>query len=289
MVDFVDIDPVTLNMSVAALAEKLAIAEKEGKLPKVIIPVHFSGRSCDMREIAQLARQHGIRIIEDASHAIGATYLGRPVGCCEYSDISVFSFHPVKIITTGEGGMLLTNDQQLATRAARLRSHGITRETTEMCGSNEGPWYYEQIELGFNYRLTDLQATLGLSQLARLDSFIAQRRAIAEAYDLKLGHLDISLPPPSNDSAWHLYPVRIPNGRRANVFAELRKRGISPQVHYIPVHLQPYYRNLGFSPGNFPNAEAYYQEALSLPIFPELSDTDQDLVVQALSATLAST
>jgi UDP-4-amino-4,6-dideoxy-N-acetyl-beta-L-altrosamine transaminase len=286
-VDFVDIDPATLNMSVAALAEKLAIAKNTGKLPKAIIPVHFSGRSCDMRAIAQLAHQHGIRIIEDASHAIGAEYCGRPVGCCEYADISVFSFHPVKIITTGEGGMLLTNDPQLAKRATSLRSHGITREESEMQSTSEGPWYYEQIELGFNFRMTDLQAALGLSQLARLESFIERRRAIAEHYDQQLQHMGIGLPAPSSDSAWHLYPIRIPDSRRATVFAELRQHGIGTQVHYIPVHLQPYYRNLGFSPGDFPAAEAYYQQALSLPIYPDLSDSDLDSVIRALTATLA--
>lgn len=285
-VDFVDIDPATLNMSVAALAEKLAIAQKAQALPKAIIPVHFSGRSCDMREIADLARPYGIRVIEDASHAIGARYRGRPVGCGEYSDICIFSFHPVKIITTGEGGMLLTNDPQLANRASRLRSHGITRDPAEMQGPNEGPWYYQQIELGFNYRLTDLQAALGLSQLSRLEDFIARRQAIAERYERQLQHLAIGLPAPSQDSAWHLYPVRIADGQRDTVFAELRSRGIGTQVHYIPVHLQPYYRNLGFSTGDFPATETYYRQALSLPIYPELTDMDQNAVIQTLSDIL---
>lgn len=285
-VDFVDIDPATLNMSVAALAKKLAIAQKAQALPKAIIPVHFSGRSCDMREIADLARPYGIRIIEDASHAIGAQYRGRPVGCGEYSDICIFSFHPVKIITTGEGGMLLTNDAQLASRAGRLRSHGITRDPAEMQGASEGPWYYQQIELGFNYRLTDLQAALGLSQLSRLTGFIVRRQAIAERYERQLQHLAIGLPAPSQDSAWHLYPVRIPDGQRDTVFAELRSRGIGTQVHYIPVHLQPYYRNLGYSTGDFPAAEAYYRQALSLPIYPELTDMEQNAIIQTLSDIL---
>lgn len=286
MVDFVDIDPTTLNMSIPALADKLTNAKKVGKLPKAIIPVHFAGRSCEMREIANLARQHNIRLIEDASHAIGAEYLGRPVGCCEYSDISVFSFHPVKIITTGEGGALLTNNTRLAARAVRLRSHGITREPTEMRSSREGPWYYEQIELGFNYRLTDIQAALGLSQLTRLTHFTERRRAIANRYDTQLQHPESSLPRPTHDSAWHLYPVRLPESKRGAVFAELQQRGVGTQVHYIPVHLQPYYRNLGFAPGDFPEAEAYYRQALSLPIFPELSDTDQDSVIRILSEAL---
>lgn len=285
-VDFVDIDPATLNMSLAALAKKLAIAQKTQALPKAIIPVHFSGRSCDMREISDLARPYGIRIIEDASHAIGAQYRGRPVGCCEYSDICIFSFHPVKIITTGEGGMMLTNDAHLATRASRLRSHGITRDPAEMQGPSEGPWYYQQIELGFNYRLTDLQAALGLSQLSRLKDFIARRQSIAERYKRQLQHLAIGLPARSKDSAWHLYPVQIPDGQRDTVFTELRSRGIGAQVHYIPVHLQPYYRNLGFSIGDFPAAEAYYQQALSLPIYPELTDMDQNEVIQTLSDIL---
>lgn len=287
MVDFVDIDPATLNMSPGAFEEKLALAKKAGLLPKAVIPVHFSGRSCDMREIAHLARRHGISIIEDASHAIGAEYLGRPVGCCEYSDMCVFSFHPVKIITTCEGGMILTNDTGLADRASCLRSHGITREPTKMRTCSHGPWYYEQIELGFNYRLTDLQAALGLSQLPRLENFIARRRDIAERYAKQLEHLAIGLPAPTKESAWHLYPIRIPGGRRDAVFTELRQRGIGTQVHYIPVHLQPYYRNLGFSSGNFPESEAYYRQALSLPIFPELTDADQDSVIRTLSETLA--
>jgi UDP-4-amino-4,6-dideoxy-N-acetyl-beta-L-altrosamine transaminase len=284
-VDFVDIDPATLNMSVAALEEKLASAKKSGNLPRAIIPVHFSGRSCEMREIARLARQHGVRIIEDGSHASGATYLGRPVGCCEFSDICVFSFHPVKIMTTGEGGILLSNDHQLAARAARLRNHGITRDTEAM-QECDGAWHYEQLELGFNYRLSDLHAALGLSQLTRLDEFVARRRAIAESYNAGLAHLGIGLPLASADSAWHLYPIRLPVERRAAVFNELRERGIGSQVHYIPVHLQPYYRKLGFAAGDFPVAEAYYRQALSLPIFPGLSDSDQQLVVRLLSESL---
>lgn len=287
-IDFVDIDPGTLNMSVPALTEKLAVAKSAGQLPKVIIPVHFSGRSCEMREIARLARSHGIRIIEDASHAIGAEYGGRPVGCCEYSDICVFSFHPVKIITTGEGGMILTNDQHLATRASRLRSHGITREPVEIQRENAGPWYYEQVELGFNYRLTDLQAALGLSQLSRLNRFVERRRTLARRYGELLADLPISFPATSADSAWHLYSVRVADRIRCPLFKEMRGQGIGVQVHYIPVHLQPYYRKLGFAEGDFPEAEAYYRQAISLPLYADLTDNEQNEVVNILSRLLAS-
>lgn len=287
-VDFVDIDPHTLNISVAALADKLSRAAAAGRLPKVLIPVHFAGLPCDMQEIGALARQYGIRVIEDASHAIGSTYRGQPVGNGAHSDITVFSFHPVKIITTGEGGMALTNDPELAGRLARLRSHGITREAGEMSGASEGPWYYQQIELGFNYRMTDLQAALGTSQLQRLDPFLARRDALAARYDRALAGLPLSGQAGATDrsSARHLYPVKIAAERRLAVFEQLRRQGIGVQVHYIPVHLQPYYRALGFGPGDFPEAEAYYAQAMSLPLFPDLTDEQQDRVVAVLGDAL---
>lgn len=287
-VDFVDIDPATLNMSTAALAEKLAAAARQNRLPKVLIPVHFSGQSCDMAEIANLAREYGFRVIEDASHAVGASYQGEPVGNGRFSDITIFSFHPVKIITTGEGGMALTRDPLLAARLARLRSHGITREPTEMENETEGPWYYEQIELGFNARMTDLQAALGLSQLKRLESFIARRELIAERYSRLLAGKPVVCPSTSANrrSAWHLYPVRVAADKRRAVFEALRVADIGVQAHYIPVHLQPYYRRLGFKPGDFPAAEQYYREAISLPMFPGLTDTEQEHVVAVLSEAL---
>lgn len=287
-VDFVDIDPQTFNISVAALADKLSRAAAAGRLPKVLIPVHFAGLPCDMEEIGALARQYGIRVIEDASHAIGSTYQGRPVGNCAHSDITVFSFHPVKIITTGEGGMALTNSPELAGRIARLRSHGITRDAGEMSGASEGPWYYQQVELGFNYRMTDLQAALGLSQLQRLDPFLARRDALAARYDRALAGLPLGGQAGAADrtSARHLYPVKIAAPRRLAVFETLRREGIGVQVHYIPVHLQPYYRALGFGPGDFPAAETYYAQAMSLPLFPDLTDEQQDRVVAVLGDAL---
>lgn len=287
-IDFVDIDPTTFNMSVDALAEKLERASAANRLPKVLIPVHFAGQPCDMAEIGALAQHHGIRIIEDASHAIGATYQGRPVGNSAHSDITVFSFHPVKIITTGEGGMALTNDPELARRMARLRSHGITREAEEMTGISDGPWYYQQVELGYNYRLTDLQAALGISQLGRLDQFLAKRKALAGRYDRLLAALPLTgqATMPDRDSARHLYPVKIAASQRRAVFDALRSHGIGAQVHYIPVHLQPYYRSLGFGPGNFPEAEAYYSQAISLPLFADLTHEQQDQVIYVLGKTL---
>ena len=286
-VDFVDIDPDTRNLSVDALAAKLSLADRSGRLPKVVIPVHFAGRSCDMAGIRRLADRYGFRIIEDASHAVGATCQGTPVGACEYSDLAVFSFHPVKIMTTGEGGMVLGNDAGLMRRVALLRSHGITREAEEMDGASEGGWYYQQTELGYNYRMTDLQAALGSSQLQRMAGFLARRRELAARYGERLADLPLDLPPPSEESAWHLYAVRLrqPERRRA-VFDALRAAGIGVNVHYIPVHLQPWYRRLGFRPGDFPNAEAYYVGALSLPLWPGLSDAMQDEVVAQLAGAL---
>lgn len=288
-VDFVDIDPQTLNMSVEALAIKLALAKTVDQLPKVIIPVHFSGQPCDMEAIGELARQYGCRVIEDAAHAVGATYRNAPTGNCAYSDITIFSFHPVKIITTAEGGMALTNDTELALRMSRLRSHGIVREPDELVNESDGPWYYEQIELGYNFRMTDLQAALGSSQLQRLDAFLNARQTLAGRYDNLLADLPVTLPTrlPHRQSAWHLYPVQVAPERRRAVFEAMRAAGIGVQVHYIPVHLHPYYRNLGFRPGDYPHAEAYYRGAFSLPLYPSLTESEQDSVVSALSNALA--
>lgn len=291
-VDFVDIDPATLNLDVAQLDARLQRAERDGTLPKVVVPVAFAGQSCDMARIAELARRYGFRVIEDASHAIGASYGGRPVGCCEHADITVFSFHPVKIITTGEGGLLTTNDARLAEHLRRLRSHGITRDPAAMTGPSEGPWYYQQLELGFNYRMTDLQAALGLSQLQRLDAFVARRRQLVARYGERLADLPLELPQvqAGAEPAWHLYPVRLrlerlQHGHRA-IFEALHGAGIGVNLHYIPVHLQPYYRQLGFAPGDFPEAERYYAEALSLPLFPDLTDEQQDQVASTLASLL---
>lgn len=287
-VDFVDIDPLTLNLSIPALEEKLCAARKAGRLPKVVIPVHFAGRSCDMAAIGTLAHEYGFKVIEDASHAVGARHAGAPVGGCAFSDACVFSFHPVKIMTTGEGGMILSRDDDLLRHAARLRSHGITREPGEMEGDSEGPWYYQQIELGFNYRMTDIQAALGLSQLARLDVFLARRRDLARRYDALLAGLPLACPPLDDDAAWHLYAVRLQDAsRRRQVFERLRAAGIGVNVHYIPVHLQPDYRRLGFKAGDFPEAERHYAGALSLPLHARLSEDEQGRVADALAEALA--
>jgi len=291
-VDFVDIDPRTYNMSPEALAEKLDRAHRQGELPKILVPVHFAGQPCDMAEIRQLADRYGVRIIEDASHAVGARYRDLPVGACQYGDITVFSFHPVKIITTGEGGMAVTRDPGLHARMQRLRSHGITRDPDEMPDATDGPWFYQQIELGFNYRLTDIQAALGISQLRRLEAFLARRRVIARRYDVGLTGLPLTLPfqASGRESALHLYPVLVePEGTplsRDALYERLRAAGIGVNVHYIPVHTQPYYQRLGFRRGDFPEAERYYARAISLPMFPALRDEDQDRVIETLHAVL---
>jgi UDP-4-amino-4,6-dideoxy-N-acetyl-beta-L-altrosamine transaminase len=289
-VDFVDIDPVTLNMSVDKLADKLAAAKAAGRLPKVVIPVHFAGQSCDMQSIAALAQEYGFKIIEDASHGVGGSYAGAPIGSCPYSDIAVFSFHPVKIITTAEGGAAMTNDPVLANRLAQLRSHGITRNATEMDQASEGDWYYQQIDLGLNYRLTDLQAALGANQLERIEAFVARRHQIADFYDKALADLPLQLPIRSNDgvSALHLYPIQLRDAtKRRAVFDQLRAAKIGVNVHYIPIHTQPYYRALGFKPGDFPAAEDYYARAISIPMHPLLTDADLDRVVRILEQALA--
>ena len=286
-VDFVDIDPRSRNMSVDALAGKLEQAAGQGRLPKIVVPVHFSGLPCNMAEIRRLSRQYGFFVIEDASHAVGARYQDTAIGDCRYSDITVLSFHPVKIITTAEGGMALTQDAELARRMEMFRSHGMEREPARFVDVPEGPWVYEMQALGYNYRLTDLHAALGLSQLERLDPILAARVTVAARYDELLKHLPVLVPAPSPDrsSAWHLYVIELAPGvrrSRGEVFAAMRGVGVGVAVHYIPVHLQPYYRALGFKAGDFPHAEAYYRHCITLPLYPGLGPTQQDQVVQAL-------
>lgn len=291
-VDFVDIDPRTYNLSVERLAEKLARAEQTGCLPKVVIPVHLCGQPCDMAGIHALSQRYGFRIIEDASHAIGGKYQGEPVGNCRYSDISVFSFHPVKIITTGEGGMALTKDAELDSRMRLLRSHGITRDSSEMTREPDGPWYYQQIDLGFNYRMTELQAALGLSQLQRLDEFVSARHAIAKRYGDLFAGFPVETPwqHPDGYSGFHLYVIRLKLNKVASthraIFESMRRAGIGVNLHYIPVYLQPYYEALGFREGCCPEAEQYYAEAISLPMFPGLTNLQQERVVQCLAGAL---
>ncbi len=290
-VDFVDIDPATRNMSVPALTEKLVHASRNGRLPDVLIPVDFAGLPCDLREMRALADRYGFKILEDASHATGASYLGQPVGS-HWADLTVFSFHAVKIVTTAEGGLVATQDAQLARRLRVLRGHGMTRDAEEMDSPAEGPWVYQQIELGFNFRLTDLQAALGHSQLKRMAQMHAARVDRADRYDRLLAGLPLKLPPRQSDrvSAWHLYAVEIDRQAsdvsRAQVFAALRAADIGVNVHYIPIHTQPYYRRLGFRPGDFPVAESYYARALSLPLFPGLTGPQQDCVADVLAAAL---
>ncbi len=290
-VDFVDIDPLSYNLDPIVLENKLAEAERRERLPKVLVVVHFAGQSCDMQAIAALAQRYGFRIIEDASHALGGEYRGQPVGSCRYSDITVFSFHPVKMITSAEGGMALTNDPELHRRMARLRSHGVVREAEHMDSPPPGDWYYQQQELGYNYRMNELQAALGLSQLSRLADFVARRRRQARRYQQALADLPLVLPQEATwqRSSWHLYVVRVlPEaalGRKA-LYDALRARGIGVQVHYIPVHTQPYYRRLGFRAGQFPHAEAYYRQTLSLPLYPGMNPESQDRVIQVLRELL---
>ena len=288
-VDFVDIDEQTYNMSVQELEKKLASSAKK---PKVLVPVHFSGQPCDMEPIRRLAKEYGVTIIEDASHAIGAEYKGRRIGSCEYSDMTVFSFHPVKIITTGEGGMVLTNNLDLYEKLKLYRTHGITREPNLM-SRNDGPWYYEQIDLGYNYRVTDMQAALGCSQMKRLPEFLQRRRYLANRYSELLADLPLTLPYQKADtnSAWHLYVVRLRENRtlsqKNRLFQEMKGQGIALNMHYIPVHLQPYYQKMGFKRGDFPVSEAYYDEAFTLPLYYRLTDEDQVKVADALRLSLS--
>lgn len=291
-VDFVDIDPRDLNMSVEALEQKLKAAKKSGRLPKVVIPVDFAGRPARLEPMRALADQYGFAIVEDASHAVGSTYRDYQVGGHPWADITVFSFHPVKIITTAEGGLATTGHAHLARRMQLARSHGMTREANEMDHAPDGPWYYQQVLLGYNYRMTELQAALGINQLRSIEDFIARRQEVRARYDKELAGLPLVLPPADEDgrSALHLYPVQLPLGeehRRAQVFAGLRHRGIGVNVHYIPIHTQPYYRALGFKPGDFPAAESYYARALSLPIHAGLTDEEIGRVIGAVRAELA--
>lgn len=289
-VDFVDVDASTGLLCVTALADKLNHAKAAGRLPSVLIPVHLAGHSCDMQAIHALCAPLGIRIIEDASHAVGAFYQGGPVGSCAYSDIVVFSFHPVKIITTAEGGMALTNDTTLASKLQLLRSHGITRNPDDMTEASHGPWYYQQIALGFNYRMTELQAALGLSQLDRLQQFVQERIRLTALYQQHLQGLPLDLPAVAQDgvSSWHLYIIRLHDATtRLRVFEALRGHGIGVNVHYIPIHTQPDYQSLGFAWGMFPNAEKFYSQIISLPLYAGLSDEDLSTVVSAVKASLA--
>ena len=291
-VDFVDINPHTYNLSIDELERKLANASKQGSLPKVLIPVHFAGQSCEMDKIRALSQQYGFKVIEDASHAIGGKYQDKRIGCCEFSDLAVFSFHPVKIITTGEGGMVLTNRKDLYEKLIRLRSHGITRDSSLMQGESHGAWYYQQLELGFNYRMTDIQAALGASQMQRLEEFVSRRRFLAQRYNQLLQNLPLTLPHqhPDSESSWHLYVIRLHLDKihktHRQVFEELRQAGIGVNLHYIPVHTQPYYQNIGFKWGDFPKSETYYAEAISIPLYYGLSKEDQNRVVDKLREIL---
>ena len=291
-VDFVDIDPQTYNLSSEELEKRLAQARKDNKLPKIVIPVHFAGQSCDMKKIYSLSQEYGFKIIEDASHAIGGKYLDKPIGGCQYSDITVFSFHPVKIITTAEGGLATTNDEKLAERMQLFRSHGVTRDAKLITNVSEGDWYYQQVDLGFNYRMTELQAALGVSQMQRLDEFTTKRHILQERYDSLLSGLPIIKPYQDKDSysALHLYPIQIDvdkSGRsRKQIFNKFVENGVNVNVHYIPIHMQPYYQQFGFKEGDFPNSEAYYACTISIPLFYGMTDSQQDRVVSILKKAL---
>ena len=291
-IDFVDIDPQTHNLSATELEKKLIQAKQENKLPKVVIPVHFAGQSCNMKKIHSLGQEYGFKIIEDASHAIGGKYLEKPIGGCQYSDITVFSFHPVKIITTAEGGLATTNSKELAEKMRLFRSHGVTRDAGLMTKLSKGAWYYQQVDLGFNYRMTELQAALGISQMKRLDEFVAKRHILQERYDLLLSGLPIIEPYQDKDSysALHLYPIQIDfenvNKSHNHVFDELRDEGIGVNIHYIPIHTHPYYSQLGFKVGDFPNSEAYFNRTISIPLFHSMTLEQQDEVCNALKRVL---
>jgi len=290
-VNFVDIDLNSGNMSIIALEKKLIEAKNNNTLPKVVIPVHLAGQSCDMQQIHRLAKQYGFSIIEDASHAVGGQYHQRPVGSCQYSDICIFSFHPVKIITSAEGGMALTNNSEIADKLKSLRSHGIVTEQEEMTEASHGPWYYQQIALGFNYRMTDLQAALGLSQLNRIETFIDKRNQLAKIYDHAFSESALTTLTPKSDrlSSYHLYIIQLPEAnieKHQQTIIKLREQGLCAHVHYIPVHLQPYYKELGFNSGDFPNAEEYYQRAISLPLHPQLTAQEQEYIIEQVIALI---
>ncbi len=291
-IDFIDIDVKTYNLSIDKLEKKLICANKEKKLPKIVIPVHFAGQSCDMKRIYSLSKQYGFKIIEDAAHAIGGRYLDSPIGGCQYSDITVFSFHPVKIITTAEGGLATTNSKKLAEKMQLYRSHGIIRNQELITEKVDGDWYYQQVVLGFNYRMTELQAALGVSQMKRLDRFVSSRHILRKRYDMLLRDLPITIPfqHKNNYSALHLYPIKIDFKRigksREKIFNELRASGVGVNVHYIPIHTQPYYKQFGFHKGDFPNAELYYHETISIPIFHAMTMDQQDTIVGILKKVL---
>ncbi|MBY7971803.1 UDP-4-amino-4,6-dideoxy-N-acetyl-beta-L-altrosamine transaminase [Vibrio fluvialis] len=293
-VDFVDIDAVTYNLCPQKLEEKLIRAKANGTLPKIVVPVHLCGQPCDMKAIGLLAEKYGFKVIEDASHAIGGQYHGKPIGNCEYSDITVFSFHPVKIVTTAEGGAVVTNSKALADKMALLRSHGITRDPAQMESESHGGWYYQQIDLGFNYRMTELQAALGVSQMKRLNDFIKARHHLAERYNELLSSLPLVLPYQLDNtySGLHLYVIRLQLDKisltHREVFDALRGKGIGVNLHYIPVHTQPYYEKMGFREGDFPESEQYYREAISLPMFHAMTEKQQDEVVCVLTNILNS-
>lgn len=291
-IDFVDIDPDTYNLCPKALEQKLIVAKQQKCLPKIVVAVHLCGQPCDMKAIYALSLEYGFKIIEDASHAIGGRYLTQPIGACEYSDITVFSFHPVKIITTAEGGAALTNSKELADKMALYRSHGITRDLSLMENEPHGAWYYEQVDLGFNYRMTELQAALGVSQMSRLSEFITARHKLAMRYCDKLVNLPITLPYqlPNTYSGLHLFVIRLNleklSKTHKQVFVALRENGIGVNLHYIPVHLQPYYKKMGFKQGDFPHAEAYYSNAISIPMFHGMTYEQQDEVISKLTQIL---
>ncbi|MCE3232168.1 MAG: synthase [Rickettsiaceae bacterium] len=289
-IDFVDCNPSTANIDIDKLTEKLEQSEKNGQLPKALIVVHFSGRTCDMEAISKLSKQYKFAVIEDSAHALGASYKNnKHVGSGQYSVATTFSFHPVKSIATGEGGMIMTEDNALAEKLRLLRTHGITRDKSLMQNDPHGAWYYEQIDLGFNYRITDIQSALGTSQMKRLTQFISRRRQLAERYTELLSGLPLLLPPADNSSAWHIYVIQLTKtDLRKEIFDKLRAAGIGVNVHYIPIHLQPYYSKLGFKPGDFPNAEKYYSGAISIPLFSSMKDQEQDYVVQTIKNSLVS-
>lgn len=288
-IDFVDIDLCSGNMSVIALEKKLIVARNNNTLPKVVIPVHLAGQSCDMEQIYALSQEFGFRIIEDASHAVGGQYHANPIGSCQYSDICIFSFHPVKIITSAEGGMALTNSDKIAEKLKLFRSHGIVSDQNRMTEQSHGPWYYQQIALGFNYRMSDLQAALGLSQLDRIDSFINKRNQLAKVYDQAFSQTNLVTLTSKSDrlSSYHLYIVLLAEANtelHKQTIIQLREQGLCAHVHYIPVHLQPYYKEFGFNPGDFPNAEEYYQRAISLPLHPQLTSQEQEYIIEQVKA-----
>jgi len=291
-IDFVDIDPQTYNLSADELEKKLIEAKQKGKLPKIVIPVHFAGQSCNMKKIHYLSQEYGFKIIEDASHAIGSKYLEKPVGGCQYSDITIFSFHPVKIITTAEGGLATTNSKELAEKMRLFRSHGITRDKNLMSRSPDGDWYYQQVDLGFNYRMNELQAALGVSQMQRLDEFVAKRHILKERYDSLLSTLPIIKPYQDKDcySSLHLYPIQINLNKvskdRNQIFKALIDNGIGVNVHYIPIHTQSYFLQFGFKEGDFPNSETYYHNAISIPLFHMMTSEQQDKVIDELKRVL---